>query len=118
MRWGGRAGSCPKPQPIGRHREAGPEDEQEGTTAFTEEFFRHFFAGYRTENRFDPEWLAEMPSFLKMREIDLYAVIHRSFAVENIENQWCAHFMTNHKFRIENEVPYVDFDFRDLRAYL
>jgi len=93
---------------------AGREDDE----AFIGEFMTHFFKGYRRRNRLDPKWLDEMPNFLKMREIDLYAVIHRSFDVENLENKWCARFMRNRKSRIEQGMPYVDFDFERLRAHL
>ena len=85
---------------------------------FIEKFMPHFLKGYRRWNRLDPKWLKEIPNFLKMREIDLYAVIHRSFDVENIENQWCARFMDKRKSRIEQDVPYVDFDFETLRSHL
>jgi Ser/Thr protein kinase RdoA (MazF antagonist) len=78
----------------------------------------HFLKGYRRSNRLDPKWLKEVPYFLKMREIDLYAVIHRSFDVENLENQWCARFMDKRRSRIEQGIPYVDFDFETLRSHL
>ena len=68
----------------------GKPDEQ----AFTEEFLTHFLRGYRQENQLDPRWLAEIPWFLKQREIDLYAIIHRSFDVENLHDPWCAHSWT------------------------
>ncbi len=44
----------------------------------------HFLSGYRAENQLGEGWLKEIPSFLKLREIDLYAVIHISFGVDNI----------------------------------
>jgi Ser/Thr protein kinase RdoA (MazF antagonist) len=91
---------------------------REDSGAFAEEFMCHFLKGYRRNNRLDPEWLKEMPRFLKMREIDLYAVIHRSFDIENLDNQWCARFMDGRKSRIEEDVPYIDFDFEGLRGHL
>ena len=48
---------------------------------------------------------------MKLREIDLYAVIHRSFDVDNIDHPWVAMFMENRKQRIEDGVPFIDFDF-------
>jgi Ser/Thr protein kinase RdoA (MazF antagonist) len=86
--------------------------------AFTEEFMSHFLKGYRSENRLDPEWLREIPHFLKMREIDLYAVVHRSFDVSNLDDPWCARYMHNRKDRIEHGVPYIDFDFETLKAHM
>ena len=84
----------------------------------TERFLTHFLRGYRRENQLDAAWLGEIPHFLKLREIDLYAIIHRSFDVENLDNPWCARFMRDRKERIENDVPFVDLDFRSLADLL
>jgi Ser/Thr protein kinase RdoA (MazF antagonist) len=81
---------------------------------FTRVFMTHFLHGYRQENDFDPGWLREIPSFLKLREIDLYGVIHRSFDVDNIDHPWVEMFMQDRKNRIENEVPFINFDFETL----
>jgi Ser/Thr protein kinase RdoA (MazF antagonist) len=81
---------------------------------FTREFMTNFLRGYRQENDFDADWLKEIPSFLKLREIDLYAVIHRSFDVDNLEDPWVARFMEGRKQRIENEIPFIDFNFSSL----
>jgi Ser/Thr protein kinase RdoA (MazF antagonist) len=82
--------------------------------AFTREFMRHFLAGYQKANRFDPKWLKEIPYFLKLRELELYAVIHRDFDVRHIDNAWCARFMHQRKHKIEHEVPFIEFDFESL----
>ncbi|MDO9027186.1 MAG: hypothetical protein Q7U87_04820, partial [bacterium] len=71
----------------------------------------HFLEGYAQENRLDPKWLKEIPLFLKIREIDLYGAIHRSFDVNNIDNPWVAGFMKGRKEKIEQDVPYLDIDF-------
>lgn len=92
----------------------GEEDEQ----AFTRTFMRHFFRGYRLESDFSPAWLQRIHSFLKLREIDLYAVIHRSFDVDNLEDRWVAYYMQGRKERIHNDIPFVDFDFEELADIL
>lgn len=79
--------------------------------AFTQEFMAHFLRGYRRACSLDPAWLKEIPAFLKMREIELYAVMFRDFAGETMDNEWCARFMHGRKSKIEQGVPYVDFDF-------
>ena len=84
---------------------------KEKDTASAGEFMTHFLAGYAQENKLDPKWLKEIPKFLKIREIDLYAVIHRSFDVNNIDNPWVAGFMKGRKERIERDVPFLDIDF-------
>lgn len=86
--------------------------------AFTETFMPCFLQGYRRENALDPAWLAEMPHFLKLREIDLYAVIHRSFDLESTEDRFVAHYMPGRRERIEGEVPVIDYDFASLARYL
>jgi Ser/Thr protein kinase RdoA (MazF antagonist) len=86
----------------------------EDTTAFSRWFMRPFLRGYRREADLDPAWLAEIPYFLKLREIDLYAVIHRSFDVENLDDPWCARYMHGRRERIEAGVPTIDFPFESL----
>jgi len=87
---------------------------QEDMPQFTREFMTHFLHGYRQENNLDPKWFKEIPYFLKLREIDLYAVIHRSFDVENIKDPWVAYYMRGRKQRIEEDIPFIDFHFEEL----
>jgi len=49
---------------------------KEDMAAFTKTFMGDFLQGYAQENMLDPPWLPEIPHFLKLREIDLYAIIH------------------------------------------
>jgi Ser/Thr protein kinase RdoA (MazF antagonist) len=80
------------------------------------ELMPHFMRGYRRENSLDDVWLQELPYFLKLREIDLYAIIHRSFDVNYLDEPWVAGFMAGRKQRIENDVPYIDLDFKSFGA--
>ena len=77
-----------------------------------------FLRGYGRENRLDVRWSDQLPHFLKLREIDLYAVIHRSLDVENLDDWWCERFMDGRKERIERDRPVIDFDFGSLAGYL
>lgn len=86
--------------------------------AFTAEFMTHFLRGYRQVYRLDPEWLREIPAFLKLRELELYAVMYRDFDVSNIDDWWCARFMRGRKEKIEQDRPFIDFDFGSLAALL
>jgi amicoumacin kinase len=79
--------------------------------AFAHHFWSHFWPAYQEENRLDPAWLVEMPHFLKLREIDLYAVIHRSFDVDNLEDGWVADFMGGRKQRLEAGIPFLGVEF-------
>jgi amicoumacin kinase len=85
---------------------------------FTEEFMSHFLRGYVQACPLDSTWFKEIPNFLKIREIELYAVMHRDFDVNNIDDEWCARFMHNRKSRIDNDVPYIDFDFESLSTQI
>lgn len=85
---------------------------------FTAQFMPVFLQGYRQENHLDPKWLAQIPHFLKLRELDLYALIHRSFDVENIDDPWVKWFMDGRKIRIDHDRPVLDFDFMSLAQYL
>jgi Ser/Thr protein kinase RdoA (MazF antagonist) len=87
-------------------------------SAFTAWFMPPFLRGYRQENTLDPVWLPEIPHFLKLREIDLYALIHRSFDVENLDDPWCANYMHGRKARIEAGVPFIEYDWGSLEEVL
>lgn len=84
---------------------------QEDQAAFVTQFMTGFLPGYFREHQLDPVWFKEIPNFLKLREIDLYAVIHRSFDVKNLDDPWCIRYMDGRKKRLEEKIPYLDFDF-------
>jgi len=86
--------------------------------AYTQNFMRNFLQGYRSENKLDPIWLQELPFFLKLREIDLFGLIQHDFDMENLDDPWCVGYMKGRKELIDNDVPYIDFDWNLLTAYL
>jgi Ser/Thr protein kinase RdoA (MazF antagonist) len=86
--------------------------------AATGEFLPPFLQGYRRENQLDPVWLKEIPHFLKLREIDLYAVIHRSTGPGPYEDGWVARYMDGRKAHLDAGQPFVDFDFQSLEKPL
>ena len=81
---------------------------------FTQEFMTHFLRGYRQAYFLDSKWLKEIPAFLKLRELELYAVIHRDFDVNNIDHEWIGNFMRDRKARIDQGLPFIEFDFESL----
>lgn len=94
-------------------------DGYQDPNAFTWRFIPLFFSGYRDENRLDPFWLKAVPYFLKLREIDLFAAIHFSFKDgDNPDHPWCARYMQGRREKIENDTPYIDFDWDSLAQYL
>jgi len=91
--------------------------------ALLDEFLPPFLRGYRAENRLDPRWVATIHDHMTAREIDLYAVVQRSFGVsgddaEALPHEWTRGFMRGRKARIEAGQPYVDFDFSTYADYL
>lgn len=89
------------------------------TTEFAQAFLARFMAGYRQENAPADWWLAELPAFMKLREIELYAQLHREFDIEQrgldaIDDAWCAAFMAGRKERIEAGAPWVELPSRGL----
>jgi len=86
--------------------------------AFTASFMHNFLCGYTRENKLDPQWLTELPYFLKLREIDLYAQIHFSFDVENLTDEWNIRYMQGRKEHIEAGLPYIDFDWESLVKFV
>jgi Ser/Thr protein kinase RdoA (MazF antagonist) len=90
----------------------------EDWSTFTQQFMGHFLKGYVQACPLHPGWLKEVPHFLKIREIELYAVMHRDFDVTNISDEWCARFMQRRKEKIDQGVPYIDFDFASLSVHL
>ena len=100
------------------------------SASFTHEFLDHFLRGYRQAYALPPAWLNEIPVFLKLRELELYAVVHRDFQIEGSEHwllegfkripgvdpasdshMWIANFMQNRKTSIDQGLPFIDVDF-------
>jgi amicoumacin kinase len=90
---------------------------EQDPSAYTGRFMPVFLSGYREENHLDPYWLKELPHFMKLREIDLYAAILFSFGPEP-EDRWCANYLNGRRFRIGQDVPYIEFDWDSLNRYL
>lgn len=71
-----------------------------------------FMQGYKAENELDSTWLAEIPHFLKLREIDLYAVLLDTFGPGPTGNGWADTFMNGRQEKILQDKPYVNFKFQ------
>ena len=84
-----------------------PEPEKELAALWTP-----FMQGYAQENELDSVWLAQIPHFMKLREIDLYAVILDTFGPDFSEDSWGAKFMNGRHEKIVQGKPYVNFNFQ------
>lgn len=83
------------------------------------DFAHHFIEGYGQENALAPKWSAEIPFFLKLREIDLYAQIIFSFdGIQNVDDPWCQSYLKGRKERIEGDIPFIRFDWESLAEFL
>jgi Ser/Thr protein kinase RdoA (MazF antagonist) len=88
---------------------------QDDPGRFVREFLAGFLPGYYSQVQLDPSWFREITHFMKLREIDLYAVIHRSFDLENLEDPWCRWYMEGRREKLETSLPYLDFDFQSFQ---
>ena len=86
-------------------------------TSFTRRFMPTFLQGYREHNNLDPHWLAELPYFLKLREIDLFAAILFTMG-EKPADEWAHNYMNGRRAKIENDIPYIEYDWDALEEYL
>lgn len=82
-------------------------------------FWQCFMQGYEEENHLPPEWVATIPDFLKLREIDFYIAVHRSFDLEQLDitredlegsERYVARFMRRRREHILNHIPVAPFD--------
>ncbi|MCP4417810.1 MAG: phosphotransferase [Chloroflexi bacterium] len=80
---------------------------------FCAQFWPLFWRGYQQENSLDSKWLAEIPHFMKLREIDLYGVILRDIP-DIAADSWVATYMQGRREKILAERPYIDFNFKDI----
>jgi len=84
---------------------------------FTGRFLPTFLQGYREHNRLDPHWLAELPHFMKLREIDLFAEI-LFMDGETPAHPWSRRYMLGRSAMIEQDLPFIEFDWGSLAKYL
>jgi len=70
-------------------------------------------SGYLKENSLSGKELIRIPLFLKLREMELYALIKRSFDLNDLD-PWCANYMNGRKDNLEKDEPFFPLD---LSAY-
>ncbi|MBW6467098.1 MAG: phosphotransferase [Brevefilum sp.] len=87
--------------------------EAERQTART--FLSSFWSGYAAEHNLALAWLEYIPYFLRLREIDLYMLIHRSMDMDNLD-PWCASYMEGRREKIINSEPYCALDYASIAA--
>ncbi len=80
---------------------------------FARRFMRYYLSGYRQENDLPAFWQSQLPRFLKLKELCIYATLMGHSDIDNPDT-WVGRFMRDRATRIANDTPYVDIDFDDL----
>lgn len=90
------------------------EETRQAQEAEAKRFLPAFLEGYATMFPVDEFVMNEMPRFLKLRELSLYAVIHAHMDVNNLTDWYPMKFMKDRQWRIENDEPFLDMGFTKL----
>jgi Ser/Thr protein kinase RdoA (MazF antagonist) len=77
---------------------------------FAIRFMKSLLTGYLTHNNITSFWMNQLPFFLKLLEIEIYAMVFKSYDPTDCDS-WIGKFMPNRKQRIEADLPYVNVDF-------
>lgn len=81
--------------------------------SFARHFMQIYLSGYRQEKEISSFWLGQMPRFLKLKELCVYASLIGHSGINQPES-WVGRFMHGRVERIANDIPYVDIDFMRL----
>jgi Ser/Thr protein kinase RdoA (MazF antagonist) len=89
-----------------------PSNDEQGQ-AFARRFMRHYLSGYGEQKEVIPFWQAQIPHFLKLKELCIYADLmgHPDIC---LPDSWIGRFMRGRADRVANDIPYVDIDFTEL----
>ena len=74
-------------------------------------FVTHLWQGYRTENELDPSWWQYVDLFLRLRDLQLYAVLHLKWDVANLNEQQ-DRMLAVFADRIRRGVPVIELDYK------
>lgn len=81
----------------------------EDARQFTRKFLSSYLAGYREEHPFPSYWQRQLPLFLKLKELCIYASL-LGHVDSNKPGCWVGDFMGGRAQRIAADLPYVDID--------
>jgi amicoumacin kinase len=84
-----------------------PPENQEERQQFADYFMTAFMEGYENKNRLPDGWKAQLPLFLRLRDVVLYAVLHKKIAPEDRGERLLA-MMEELRDRIKNKRPIVN----------
>ncbi|MCD5324346.1 MULTISPECIES: phosphotransferase enzyme family protein [Pontibacillus] len=92
-----------------KHRE----DALSVRSAYGEEVLYDFLVGYLKENRLDLDWIKKIPSFLKLRDIELYTVFQKKWEPEN-RNEKEQQLVDGIRDRIVRDEPLIELDYEKI----
>jgi hypothetical protein len=81
--------------------------------SFSLYFMSNYLSGYRLENDLPLFWQSQIPKFLKLKELCIYATLIGHPKI-NQPDTWVGRFMRGRSARIADDTPYVDIDFASL----
>lgn len=82
---------------------------------FGERFLLNLLRGYQKQMPIHRFWVCQLPHFLKLLEIGLYAMLYRDYD-PGTADWWVSRFMPGRRERIEQGQPYVELDFEAVYA--
>ena len=77
--------------------------------AFAKVFVPAMWYGYQQENKLDPSWFELFQTFLKLREYTCYNMLHIKWDMDRLSQTQQERY-DDYRYRIENDVPYVELD--------
>jgi Ser/Thr protein kinase RdoA (MazF antagonist) len=87
-------------------------DDDERVT-FARQFLSSYLSGYRQEKDIAAYWLSQIPNFLKLKELCIYADLLGHPDISQ-PGSWVGRFMHQRAERIAHDLPYVALDFTSL----
>jgi Ser/Thr protein kinase RdoA (MazF antagonist) len=86
---------------------------EEHKQQFAVRFMSNYLSGYRLENDLSQFWQSQIPKFLELKELCIYADLIGHADITQ-STSWGGRFMRDRSARIANDIPYVDIDFANL----
>lgn len=83
---------------------------EEEARQFANQFLSSYLTGYRQEKDLPIFWQGQIPKFLKLKELCIYADLI-GHPDTDLPDSWVGRFMRNRSARIAGDIPYVDIDF-------
>lgn len=75
--------------------------------AFALFFWENFLQGYSRENSLESFWMDQLPKFLKLREMNLYIVLHKKWDLEDLLEPRQI-FLDKLKHNIQKDIHFLD----------